>query len=65
MSRIVKMIDEESWISLDADAKGDLYEGLLQRTPKILKVVLASTLRRAHSLMPCLRVCALSLKKRF
>ena len=31
LARIVKMIDEEKWISLDADTKGDLYEGLLQK----------------------------------
>lgn len=31
LSRIIKMIDEENWISLDADTKGDLYEGLLQK----------------------------------
>lgn len=37
LSRIVKMIDEESWISLDADAKGDLYEGLLQKNAEDTK----------------------------
>ena len=31
------MIDEESWISLDADAKGDLYEGLLQKNAEDTK----------------------------
>lgn len=37
LSRIIKMIDEESWISLDADAKGDLYEGLLQKNAEDTK----------------------------
>lgn len=37
LSRIVSMINEESWISLDADAKGDLYEGLLQRNAEDTK----------------------------
>lgn len=37
LSRIIKMINEENWISLDADAKGDLYEGLLQRNAEDTK----------------------------
>lgn len=37
LARIVSMINEESWISLDADAKGDLYEGLLQRNAEDTK----------------------------
>lgn len=37
LSRIVSMINEESWISLDADAKGDLYEGLLQKNAEDTK----------------------------
>ena len=31
LARIIKMIDEENWISLESDAKGDMYEGLLQK----------------------------------
>jgi hypothetical protein len=30
LSRLVQLIDAKNWISLDADTKGDLYEGLLQ-----------------------------------
>ncbi|MCG8316477.1 MAG: type I restriction-modification system subunit M [Pseudomonadales bacterium] len=37
LSRIIKMIDEENWISLEADAKGDLYEGLLQKNAEDTK----------------------------
>lgn len=37
LSRIIRMINEESWISLDADAKGDLYEGLLQKNAEDTK----------------------------
>ncbi|MAG65771.1 MAG: DNA methyltransferase [Pseudomonadales bacterium] len=37
LSRIVTMIDNENWISLDADAKGDLYEGLLQKNAEDTK----------------------------
>ncbi len=31
LSRLVQLIDAKNWISLDADTKGDLYEGLLQK----------------------------------
>ncbi|MBB3797587.1 type I restriction-modification system subunit M [Xanthomonas arboricola] len=35
--RLVQLIDAESWISLDADTKGDLYEGLLQKNAEDTK----------------------------
>ena len=31
LSKIIKMIDEENWVSMDADVKGDIYEGLLSK----------------------------------
>ncbi|MBV9082578.1 MAG: type I restriction-modification system subunit M N-terminal domain-containing protein [Acidobacteriaceae bacterium] len=31
---IADLIDKESWSTLDADVKGDIYEGLLQKTRK-------------------------------
>lgn len=34
---IVDLIDNESWMTLDADVKGDAYEGLLQRNAEDLK----------------------------
>src|SRR5438477_8239937 len=34
---IVDLIDRESWMSLDADVKGDAYEGLLERNAEDLK----------------------------
>ncbi|HOB62423.1 MAG TPA: class I SAM-dependent DNA methyltransferase [Candidatus Competibacteraceae bacterium] len=37
LSRLVQMIDAENWISLDADTKGDLYEGLLQKNAEDTK----------------------------
>lgn len=37
LSRLVQMIDEVNWISLDADTKGDLYEGLLQKNAEDTK----------------------------
>jgi type I restriction enzyme M protein len=37
LARLVQMIDTESWISLDADTKGDLYEGLLQKNAEDTK----------------------------
>ncbi|QQP91230.1 SAM-dependent DNA methyltransferase [Skermanella sp. TT6] len=37
LSRLVQLIDAESWISLAADTKGDLYEGLLQKNAEDTK----------------------------
>jgi type I restriction enzyme M protein len=37
LSRLVQMIDAESWIGMDTDAKGDLYEGLLQKNAEDTK----------------------------
>ncbi|WP_256735210.1 class I SAM-dependent DNA methyltransferase [Variovorax sp. dw_954] len=37
LSRLVQLIDAENWISLDADTKGDLYVGLLQKNAEDTK----------------------------
>jgi type I restriction enzyme M protein len=37
LARLVQMIDAEKWIGLDADVKGDLYEGLLQKNAEDTK----------------------------
>lgn len=37
LARLVQMIDEEQWISLGTDVKGDLYEGLLQKNAEDTK----------------------------
>ena len=37
LSRLVQLIDAENWVGLDADTKGDLYEGLLQKNAEDTK----------------------------
>lgn len=37
LSRLIQMIDEQSWVGMDADTKGDLYEGLLQKNAEDTK----------------------------
>ncbi len=38
LQRLIKdLIDEESWMTLDADVKGDAYEGLLERNASDVK----------------------------
>ncbi|GFO62508.1 type I restriction-modification system subunit M [Geomonas paludis] len=37
LSRLVQLIDAEKWVSLGADTKGDLYEGLLQKNAEDTK----------------------------
>ncbi len=31
LSRVIEMIDNEAWVSMSADVKGDIYEGLLEK----------------------------------
>lgn len=35
--RIVQMIDQERWVSMSSDIKGEIYEGLLQKNAKDVK----------------------------
>lgn len=35
--RLIDMIDEVQWVSLDADVKGDIYEGLLEKNAEDTK----------------------------
>jgi type I restriction enzyme M protein len=37
LSRLVQLIDAESWVGMDTDTKGDLYEGLLQKNAEDTK----------------------------
>lgn len=37
LASLIRLIDSESWISLDFDTKGDLYEGLLQKNAEDVK----------------------------
>jgi type I restriction enzyme M protein len=37
LSRLISMIDGTSWITLDADVKGDIYEGILEKNAEDTK----------------------------
>ena len=37
LARLIAMIDEEQWVKLGADVKGDIYEGLLERNAEDTK----------------------------
>lgn len=37
LARLVQMIDEQQWVGLGVDVKGDLYEGLLQKNAEDTK----------------------------
>jgi type I restriction enzyme M protein len=37
------MIDQESWVRMGADVKGDIYEGLLEKIPKTPKAEQVNT----------------------
>ena len=35
--RLIDMVDDTQWISMDADVKGDIYEGLLEKNAEDTK----------------------------
>ena len=37
LDRLVKMIGKETWVGMDADVKGDMYEGLLEKNAQDTK----------------------------
>ncbi|MFB6144774.1 MAG: N-6 DNA methylase [Candidatus Nanohaloarchaea archaeon] len=37
LNRLVSMINEETWVGIDADVKGEIYEGLLQKNAEDVK----------------------------
>lgn len=37
LHRLVQMINKETWINIEADVKGDIYEGLLQKNAEDVK----------------------------
>ena len=37
LKRLIKLIDDETWVGLDIDVKGDIYEGLLQKNAEDTK----------------------------
>ncbi len=37
LSRLIDMVDETQWVTLEADVKGDIYEGLLERNAEDTK----------------------------
>ncbi len=37
LKRLVSMMDEQTWLEIDADVKGDVYEGLLERNAADVK----------------------------
>jgi type I restriction enzyme M protein len=45
---IVDLIEPETWTGIDADVKGDAYEGLLEKTLPTRSRALASTSRRVR-----------------
>jgi len=45
LSRLINLIGSQTWVMLGADVKGDIYEGLLQKTPKTPRAAPGSTSR--------------------
>ena len=41
LKRLISLINEETWLGLDIDIKGEIYEGLLQKNAEDTKSVLS------------------------
>ncbi len=37
LRRLIELINDETWVGLDIDVKGDIYEGLLQKNAEDIK----------------------------
>ena len=48
LRRLISLIDEETWVGLDIDVKGDIYEGCWRRTPRTSSRARANTSRLAR-----------------
>jgi type I restriction enzyme M protein len=70
LKRVIELIDEETWIGMDIDVKGEIYEGLLQKnaedvksgagqyfTPRPLIKAIVDVMRPAPGMMICDPAC--------
>lgn len=55
--RVIDMVDDTSWVTMGVDVKGEIYEGLLERTPKTPSRARGSTSRPARSLKRWWNAC--------
>jgi type I restriction enzyme M protein len=37
LARLIEMVDDVTWVTLDADVKGDIYEGILEKNAEDTK----------------------------
>ncbi|MFD2449211.1 type I restriction-modification system subunit M N-terminal domain-containing protein [Vogesella fluminis] len=63
LEHLIKALDGLDWFSAQKDGLGDLYEGLLEKTPARQNPAPASTLRRARSSTASSRWCSRSTAK--
>jgi type I restriction enzyme M protein len=56
LKRLLTLISGETWLGLDIDVKGEIYEGLLQKNAEDVRAVPASTSRPARSSRPLSRL---------
>ncbi len=46
LRRLIDLINDETWVGLDIDVKGEIYEGLLQKNAEDIKSGAGETVRR-------------------
>nr|WP_205685711.1 type I restriction-modification system subunit M N-terminal domain-containing protein [Bacillus sp. STP3] len=50
--RLIDMVDDVQWVTMGADVKGDIYEGLLEKMRRTRNPAQGNTLPRARSFVP-------------
>jgi type I restriction enzyme M protein len=58
LKRLISLMDSETWLEIDADVKGDIYEGLLERNAADVKSGAGNTSRPARSSKQSSKSCA-------
>ena len=48
LRRLIDLINQETWIGMDIDVKGEIYEGLLQKNAEDIRVAQVSILRHVR-----------------
>ncbi len=61
LKRLITLINGETWVGLDIDTKGEIYEGLLEKNAQIPKAAQGSTSHLVRLFRPWLKSCALNL----
>src|SRR3712207_1309966 len=63
LRRLIALMDGETWLEIDADVKGNIYEGLLERNAADVKSGAGQYFTPRPSSNPSSRSCVLALRR--